>query len=263
MLKIIRSWYWGNMKKVLAILVISLCFTAYAKPKPKHHMALKDNLIGYWNFEQEPQTFSTHDQSGNGNHFVTQNASVASTEGKIGQGVQMAPVDSVAIGLHGIDSGDFSHHGSPFTVAFWYRPLLLNPPYEIAGSDGEWFVQQTTNGTDSIVEVRIDPSINNYTLDLVDVPLVAGIWYFIALGWDGTHVWATINMTPRVRTAVASLLSSSHAPDLWNGSVFDEMAMWRRSVTANELFQIYNDGDGLSFTEWDAERECATVTCCN
>lgn len=256
------------MSRILVFLLLSsFCLTA--KDKPKHKMALKDDLAAYWNFEQDPDLgFSIWDQTHNGNHLITFSTIHASqpslAPGKIGNGIQC--IDGAKLKL--ASNAGISHQGGPFTVSLWVQPKVLTTSLPILGdTEGEWLVQMEATGADHYLRVRIEPDGRDATINFTGVPLVAGEWYYVCFGWydnNGSFAWASINVQPRMRTALTGPLITTLNPPLFQGdSVFDEIGIWRRTLTDQEIRAIYNHGDGLPFDDYDPLHPCREITCCD
>lgn len=251
---------------ILLLLVLPFCLSAKPKWKAKHnHMALKDDLRVYLNFEQDPVIFPPiWDQTGNGNHLNPSSGAVLA-EGKIGNAVNVAGTSRLFFS----SNTGISYQNGAFTVAFWFKPAVLATPLIIAGdSDGEWIVQMELSGSGYYyLRCRISPDDFDAVCDVTDVPMVIGEWYFVTLGWyddNGSYAWASVNLSPRVRTAaVGPLVPSTTPPVFRNQNTFDEAAIWRRFVSVSELQEIYNDGEGLPFEEWDLVSPCRKITCCD
>lgn len=254
------------MRAPIILLVFILPFCLFAKPKhkPKYHkMALPDSLATYWNFEQNPTLFTVHDQSGNGNH-LTGVASPTLTTGKIGQGIEL---DGIAQYLTMASSAGISHQGGEFTATMWIKPLTLRHFGPIA-SNTEWGVGMRLVGANYYFDFSVEDE------DLIStVPLEVGHWYFVALGWyntNGTFAWASVNLEERLRSEQASLTPVPGNPfQIGNAAAFpvsfvvDEFSIWRRNVPASELYEIYNNGNGLPFEEWAVPEDCKLIECCD
>lgn len=257
--------------KALSILflIVACIISADAKPhkntrKDHRNMALTKDLAAMWNMEQNPILFPVHDQSGNGNH-LTGSAGAVLVEGKINEGIELTGTSTLNLA----SNAGISHQGEAFTVGFWFKPLVLDSALAILGHpDGEWLVQMELSGSDFYLRVRIAPDGADTIMNVTDVPMVIGEWYWVAFGWyddNGSYAWATVNLSERVRAALAGPLPAPLVtpPIFWNPHVFDDTAIWRRNVSANELREIYNGGKGLSFEEWDAPDVCDAITCCD
>lgn len=133
--------------------------------------------------------------------------------------------------------------------------------------DGQWIVQMELSGGDYYLRIRIAPDDFDAQVNVTSVPMVIGEWYWVALGWyddNGSYAWASVNLSERVRVAAVALPATiTTSPIFWNPHVFDEAAIWRRALSDQELREIYNDGDGLAFEDYDKIVECEAIECCD
>lgn len=231
-------------------------------------MALTDNLVAYWNMGQNPELFPVHDQTGNGNNLIGYNSPLLVT-GKLDNAIQF---DGVNQFLSIASNSGFSHQGGEFTFFLWFKPEALAHQKVIATTT-EWGVLMLLSGGNYYISVDIE----NETVIVTDVPLIVGEWYFIALGYrevniaDRSYVWASVNLSDRVReyqtglTPAANVFSIAGTAAIgWISGVFDDAAFFRRSLTAQEIRAIYNNGDGLPFEDYDAPPiPCRKISCCD
>lgn len=248
-------------------LLLPLSVALLAKEQPKHKMALPDNLAAYWNMAQNPAVFPVHDQTGNGNNLTGYNSPLL-VDGNIGKGIQFNGTNQF---LSIASNSGFSHQGGEFTAFLWFMPLALAHQKVIATTT-EWGVQMILSGGNYYVSVDIE----NETVTVTDVPLVVGEWYFIALGYraiditDRSYVWASVNLSDRVREYQSGLTPApgpfsiaGTAASGWISGVFDDAALFRRSLTAQEIRSIYKKGKGLPFEDYGSVTPCREITCCD
>lgn len=247
------------------LFLLALCVCAEAKPKHKHHnMALADNLVGYWKMEQNPELFSIHDQSGNGNH-LTGHGNPILVPGKVGQALQF---DGVTQWLDMASNAGINHNGGEMTGMVWFKPLSLAHGKLLIGSV-DWGVTIVQNGANFYVHVGIEDG----GFDITDVPLVVGEWYCLFFGWyesNGEFSWGSMNLSDRVREfrtpwgdPVGAFKIAGNSAGGRLNAVIDDVAIWRRNVPARELYQLYNKGKGLPFEEWDEAADCGKIDCCD
>lgn len=248
----------------LLILLLVLCGCASAKPKEKHRstekrahkMALKDNLVAYWGFEYSPQLYpQVFDQSGNGNHLSANNFVVGGSgvvTAKLGNGIETDGSNGFSLSSY----AGISHEGDDFTVVMWFKPSTLVFTATLV-SGNEWSVV-----LDTVFKVTIDGK--ELTLSTA---LEAGQWYFLAFGWNSGapgFIWASVNLADGIQDPRSSITQTLGSFLMGNNTVgvFDDMAIYRRSVSDEELEQIYNDGDGLPFEDYE-EQSCRSIECCD
>lgn len=248
---------------ILLVLLLPFCLDAKPKHKHKHKMALTPDLVAHWDFEQNPALFPVHDQSGNGNHLTGVNAPSLTT-GLLGSGIEF---DGVNQYLNLASAAGISHQGDEFTAGLWIKPLSLVHFGHIA-STTEWGIGIRAVGSEYFLNIAVEDEEITST-----VPLQVGQWYFVALGWynsNGVFAWASVNLEERLRVAQSSLTPSpSSAFNIGNAGSFpvafvvDEASIWRRNISASELYQIYNKANGLPFEEWGDPENCRSIECCD
>lgn len=257
--------------RAITLLLALFCFTLTAKDKEKHKgkMALKDSLVAHWGFKDDPALYPIWDNAWPHNNTMQ----------AVGFDPALTPPGSLVTGRVGkaieVDGGQFfriaagnagvSHQGNPFTVAFLFQPSALNQGAVIAANN-EWSISTPLNSGIFYFEIIIDGK----TLPVTSAPLVAGQYYFLAFGYragDANEVWASVNLGERF-TSIHTLSGPSISAFLISGGgapgIHDDWAIWRREVPASELSHIYNDGDGLEFSEWDkSAKVCESIPCCD
>jgi hypothetical protein len=233
---------------------------------------LKDNLVAFWNMGQDPALYPIHDRSHNQNHLTGVNFSPDLTppgslvDGKLGKAIEF---DGISQYLTIASNAGFSHQGNPFTVLVWFKPVAL-AHQKIIATTTEWGIQTVLSGGNFYINVAIEDE----EVTVTDVPLVVGEWYFIVLGYKddptpGPFIWASVNLSARV-TELQNGLTPSPGPFSMGGSaasgwisgVIDDTAFFRRELSATEIMQVYNGGDGLAFEQWDKVKPCRSITCC-
>lgn len=260
------------MVRIFLLLLSS--FGLLAKDKPQHRMALKDNLIAYWNMEQNPALFKVWDQSGNGNHLKGNNP--LSSEGGVASGTLVPGIIGNGILLDDpseyLEGGATSvhHTGTDYSVVIRFKAASLGNNVGILGSQN-WSLRLLDSGSNSYVNLRIAGGNLLHT----DVPIIVNEWYMAAFGWHdhptfGQFSWLTVNLSDRQRLARTAWTDnpSSFAIGAISGGfpfvgVVDEAGIWRRRLDDSEIRALYNKGDGLPFEDYDTVTPCREITCCD
>lgn len=256
-----------GMLRIFLLLLSSLCLIA--KDKPKHKMALADQLVAHWKMEQNPALFKVWDYSGNGNHLTGVSSPIL-VDGKLGKAIQFDGVDQY---LSIASNAGINHNGGEVTGLMWFQPVSLVHGKRLIGSV-DWGVSIVDSGGNFYVNVAIEDGSFNIT----DVPLEVGEWYFLAFGWygienaatRGTYSWGSVNLSARVREFRA-VWSDPSGPFTIAGTsggsranvIIDDTALFHRFVTAQETRTIFNNGNGLAFDEWGIVTPCRTIDCCD
>lgn len=225
-------------------------------------MALKDQLVAYWDYEQDPVLGGLFfDQTHNSNHMRAFNDPVLA-EGRVGQAVLLDDGSQV---MDVASYAGISHQGQEFTVGFWYKPITLSAGSPLIAGN-EWSIAISFNSPDYFLSV----TIAGKTMPITSVPLIVGEWYFVALGWrEGiglASLWTSINLSNGEHTLQPSISPSISAFLVGGGGVsamFDEFAIWRRALSDFELSTIYNNGEGITYDDYDEVMPCRTINCCD
>lgn len=244
---------------------MALALIASAKDKPKHRMISPStaDLVAYWALEADPVLFPPiWDQSGNGNHLTPSNFIVdvpGLTTGRIGKGLLFDGVNqrlSLPAG-----SQTVGHQGNPFTAFFWYKPVTLADGANIVSLGNEWLVSTLEVAPDIFFTFTIDGK----ALTVSSVPLIAGQWYFVLLGFTGESIFASVNLNgvSFARSSINSSNGSFIIGGNWSNGVYDEFAIFRRSLTDQEMHAIYNGRNGLGFSEYDVLPCSKKIVCCD
>jgi hypothetical protein len=217
-------------------------------------MALKDDLVGYWKFED-----NGNDSSGNGNTLTTSIEGYVT--GKIDKGADFEYSNKSYCYIPSDDAGDLHMTGSQ-TWQAWFKPESLssttgrifsfgrNPNYvELwAGSGGDpivniqglsdtWYAGSSgllTNGNWSHIIFTYDASAGT-----------AKLWH------NGTKVDSSTGLTGSVRdvSSYAFTIGRQSGLDSTDGAIdgiLDEVAVWSRALSDEEVGELYNSGDGYA-----------------
>ena len=161
---------------------------------------------------------------------------------------------------------DFAPGANHFFATFWTKTATLTYSYDASflGRYGlpyaEWLVWFNT----STHKVRFSVSATGNTATTIDSTTAltsTTSWYFVAVGWDGTHIKISVNGEPYVTASFAGpvfngggskfVLGSENGSNPWVGEI-DEVAIWigRNDLTISEVQQLYNKGAGLPFSSF-------------
>lgn len=228
---------------------------------------LRENLVSYWNFEQDTRQFNIWDQAHGGNHLEPIENPLNIT-GKVGLGVQINALPTPQ-GLHREFTSSLSHQGQEFTYTLWFKPTVLSTGISfILMTNGEYGLTLVQAGTNYFVQADID----DVTLIASHLPIVVGQWYFVAIGWNGEKAFLSVNLGNNIDGLKSSLpintggefqhgnsgVSVFHKLD----AVLDEAGFWRgRSLTREELEFLFNQGNGRTYTDFFSQ-PCDTIECC-
>jgi len=207
-------------------------------------MALTDNILAYWNFNNDGSgVLSLVDSTGNGN--------------------TLANINNVTLGT-GIIDGDavFSSNNQYLentgsagislnsTISFWFKGIDPIGGFNICGQwTDSWVIG--SNGSGGLYFVT-----NEYgVINLPYYNTFDGTWHFYVLRIDdGTltfYVDGAINSGPHtIGDRYSSQALTIGATVGYENSIIgdiDEFGIWNRALTGAEITQLYNGGSGLTY----------------
>lgn len=213
--------------------------------------AISDNLVEYWALDGDysaqvtPAHVGTLQTSGSGSGtFVS---------GKFGQAIDLesSSGNQAYITIGGPES-DFDFTGGDMSVSMWYDAENLYTSWQALiakGEGGAWRLARASGSTSNIKYDVIGPTVNGK----LSVP-----------GWH--HVVATVDDPTSVTIYVDGSVAGTRPGDpnignvgtnmqiggnpqaggrAWDGLI-DDVAIWDRALTADEVAAIWNNGDGAS-----------------
>jgi hypothetical protein len=222
-------------------------------------MALLDNLIAYWTLNEA--SGQRDDSSGNGHH-LSDNNSVASQPGKIGNAAEFAQASSQFLNRTSIANalkiGTFD-----WTVGIWFR----TPASIVTSAIMAWGNSVATRSLNfNITGAGLRLSVWDGTTEIVNTLIAIGdlqtsAWYLAIIWYDSAAQKTFIRINnavtpiewaqPTVRNdATEFRIGRSVAGVYWEGLIDDAM-FWNALKTQEEHAQLWNNGDGLDLEEWD------------
>jgi len=211
--------------------------------------SLNDDIVGYWKFDENTGTIA-HDSVAN-NNIILASSDRWTSDGKINAGYENDGTGNSNL----FDDPVINFSGSG-TVAVWIydekNDALERFAYlasEQAGgtSDRIWLFR----GTDGQLGIRLGTSsrvngIFNH---------VANTWYHFAVVWSGTDYVVYVDGQEEAsgtfsngvdETDQMSFGGGSSNENMWEGRL-DELGVWKRALSAGEIEEIYNNGQGLQY----------------
>lgn len=209
---------------------------------------LLDSLVSWWSLDEASGTrVDSH-----GSNDLTDNNTVGQAAGKVGSAASFVAANSEY--LSRADNASLSMGaGVEMTVAAWAKTAsdpATNVPVAVH-ADGWYldcgasvryrlFIVGATSGT-ALVEA------GNQTV---------GEWQFVVAWYDLAKLYIQVNLGTIFEAAFANGIKDSaqefriggraDAALYWNGDI-DEVALWKRVLTADERSELYNSGDGIAY----------------
>jgi Concanavalin A-like lectin/glucanases superfamily len=205
-------------------------------------MALTDNILAYWNLDADGSgNVSLFDNTGNGNS-LTNNNGVASGSGKIAG-------DAVFDGSNYLN-GVFGSALGAFSVSFWAK---LNNRAGTASC--------LINFSGSGNQFTIYTEVNGYSNNLAIYPYVWGSaiqcnpsdgnWHHIICSCDGANLFvyfdgALVSSAGAGNGTAPEFTIGTDGGNVLIGEI-DEIGVWNRALSSNDVYQLYNFGAGLTY----------------
>lgn len=233
------------------ILGSGLIKTRPASDSISTHSTLAAKIIAHWKLNE---TSGTRSDSKGSNHLADNNT-VGYAAGKMDNAADFIAANSEYLSI--ADNADVSFGDEDFAITFWWNPdnVALNRNIYSKGTFDEYDCLQRSDGK---VRWRVENSSG--TTDFVDSTetLSAGTWYFVycyhdaaanEIGIsidDGTPATAAHTGGARDSTG-AFVLGANATPDNYIDGQIDSFSLWNDVLTAGEVTDLYNSGDGLDY----------------
>ena len=216
------------------------------------HATLANNINGYWKFDVDG-TFS--DSSGVWSDAIITGATYTAT-GKIAGGYSFDGVnDDIYI-------DNFTGFDGDFSISYWYRGATDALAYYHALSMKEEPTAQFTCLRDNNAGA-LQPYFRSANGSAIALTTSASskdyIWRFIVLTWDNTTKTLTAYVNGVYDTngvnagmdasPTNSKFSFGERNNLayWYKGLLDEVGLWSRKLTSDEISDLYNSGNGLTY----------------
>ena len=229
-------------------------------------MALKDNLVAVWELNESSGTrvdsFSTND--------LTDGSSVGSTAGLFSQNAAVfasASTDYLTIA----DNAALSLGNEDFSISAWIRITADNGSARMLAkyhydSDNREYAIAWDAAADNTFSFQIGFSSGTAFTEVYastfGAPATNGTqWCWLYMYHEnGTEIGISVDNgtidtsahTGGVHSGSSSLNIGRRQEDLYCDADIQQVAIWRRLLTADDRAVIYNSGSGLSYSSWDA-----------
>ena len=214
-----------------------------------------NGLLAYWRFEQASGNFQ--DTTAN-NRDVTRVGSVATGAGKLLNGAL-----TVAGSSHALNAGGTGlSAGTGYTVAGWYKINNTAAAFQVLAQKGdasvntlEWGIYYQKSNNTINLEMSSNGQVSGYsTLSTGWTP--NGTYVFIVLKWDGTTLSFSANNGTAATVSKSAFFAGT--ANLYFGNNYtlttypldggvDEIGVWNRSLSVEEISTLYNSGNGLGY----------------
>jgi Concanavalin A-like lectin/glucanases superfamily len=213
---------------------------------------LKTGLIAYW--ELEEASGSRADSHTNG-LTLTENGTVSQVAGKVGNAASFPSAGNI---LRRADDALFNFSGG-ITVACWLRFPTAIPTTTVTQvsklrSFSEWILLFEGAGSDKLIW-QIFNSVTNPSIktDTFGASFVGDTWYFICCTADNTNIKISVDNGTKDSAAQGNAIDNTTedfrlGDQDFNGAFhLDQVGLWSRALTDDEITQLYNGGSGRSY----------------
>jgi hypothetical protein len=233
--------------------------TKFNKPNTN----LTNGLVGHWTFDGKDMTPNVRDISGLGNHGTLGGQSATTTTiGKVGQALKFdGSNDYVSLG-----TGPGQHGSSAMSVGFWFRSRVGDSAYQtiitqIRSGFSGWYIARITNEK---FEVSIDTSGSPVAVAQSDSSYADTNWHHVMGIYDGATVQVYVDgvatdSSPPSKSGTVNVSSGNSRPvclgiassgaltcaELGTSNLdsdIDDLRIYNRALSANEVKQLYNMG---------------------
>ena len=209
---------------------------------------LEEGLAGYWHLDEESGTFS--DASGNGNTGIGSGTLGYGISGKTGKAVQYSGDDKIAV------DHSASLILSDFSYGFWYKGIPGGTKHVITkwkNTGNNVFNNYFSGSNFKCIYTHDGNSDEDLAVTSASVSVIDDAWHLIFCALDDSAGTA--------RIYIDGQLSNTETNGSWGGlyqgtdniniggvldstdlvGTLDEMRIYNRALSADEILQIYND----------------------
>jgi hypothetical protein len=219
-------------------------------------MALTDNLISYWKLDEASGTrVDSH-----GSNDLTDNNTVLAGTGIINNGADFESANSEYLSI--VDNASLSFTGD-HSFSFWFKPessgavFALISKYSQVTGNRSYLLRYLTTPSLSMIINNTGSSNESYT---TAVDLGTGAFKHIVWTWDASASQGqfyvedvNIGSPTGAKTSIFdgnALFTISRRSDEaieYADGVMDEVGIWNRVLTSDEVTELYNNGDGRTY----------------
>lgn len=246
------------MKKQLPLWAAACCaflvLATTGSPALGQQHDIFDDLVSYWELDGDFQ------DSVDDNHGTLQGTSGAPVAnfvaGKFGQAIDLDRSDFQRIEITGGDESEFDFTGANVSISAWFTVGGWDQSWQALvakGEGGGWRVAR--RGSADILGYAGGSSDTNGGPNVND-----GAWHHMVAISDPWNAWntqlwvdgalAATGARPNLENRANRMMIGGNPDDSpnhrsWNGNI-DDVAVWSRPITGDEVVALYNAGAGAS-----------------
>lgn len=242
-----------EVPRTAAMLLVSGLILVFAGPA---RASLIDGLHAYYAFENDSaDPGGVLDTSGNNRHGTGPVGSgLATVTGKVGNALSFNGASGSEVVINQVPESDFDFINSDFTIQAWFQVNSFTTQWQALvakGEGGGWRLHRY-NATSNL-------AVNLGQGDTQTGNMNDGAWHHVVAIHDAgstTDIWIDGGLAvsgsgsgPGDRSGIPTIGDNPEANNRnWNGLI-DELAFWNRTLTTDEVAQLYNNGSGMAIPE--------------
>lgn len=217
------------------------------------YAGLDTGLVEYWEFDGGYDAAVTASHAGT--LTTTGNGSGTFVTGKFNEAIDLeSSTGNQAYIVVGGDESDFDFVGGSMSVSLWYTTESLYVSYQTLvakGESGAWRFARRSGTANAVQFAGPGSIVVDGEIDHQD-----GSWHHAVATVDGTSGTTSLYIDGTLMgTSTGTIgdrgnpMQIGGNPDAanrsWDGN-FDDVAVWNRALSADEVTAIWNNGDGAS-----------------
>ncbi|MCC6618787.1 MAG: LamG domain-containing protein [Chloroflexi bacterium] len=221
----------------------------------------RTNLVAWWAMDEAS---GSRADSHTGGLTLTDNNTVAAAAGKHGNGADFESANSESLSRN--DGSEFDMLTGDWTLAGWIKlesapasNFSIFSKYLTTGEQRAILFNKNTSNVLTFTTYSLGTATPVDTLASTFGALSAGVWYFVAIYHDATNDIKGIRVNATLDTVgyAAGVFDSTFlflfgrtggSTNYFDG-VMDEMCLWNKVLSADELDWLYNGGTGRTYAE--------------
>ena len=226
-----------------------------ARRRRARESPLKSDLVSWWSLEEASGTRA----DSHGGYDLTDVNTVTSATGLVGDAAYFVSANNEY--LEGITDSIFSVNGGTIAISIWFNLRSLGQFHHLIAKDDaingrrEWELR--VNTSDQLEWLVFHGG--TFTTRTWAATLTNNTWYHAYASCGAGTSALSLNNATAVSGALGGTPSGPYNGNplivgarggnrLPTNGLIDEVAFWRRALTAGERSQLYNSGDGVGYS---------------
>lgn len=223
-------------------------------------MALIDNLVSYWKLDES----SGNAADSHGSNTLTNNGSITYVAAKINNGADLEASSSQVFSITDAAQSGLDFTGN-FSISMWVNPESITGTHGLVTKfrDSATFKSYRLSFDTTDMFLTISDNGTAETNATWSNPLTTGSLQHLALAYNAAAGEATlyyngtaISTQTGLATSIAntssifrlgSRSSSTDTAQQFYDGIIDEVGVWSKTLTSDEVTQLYNSGSGFAY----------------